>query len=90
MKEKKDPAILKAFFSLLSLSLLFFSFFSVVTRSFPSPIKGEAGRPMKKKIWIGELDIRARHEHTAERQASSQHPLTPSTRDLVSVFLDHR
>ena len=42
MKEKKDPAILEAFFS-----LLFFSFSSVVTRTFPSPIKGEAGHPMK-------------------------------------------
>ena len=79
MKEKKDPATLEAFFS-----LSFFSFSSSVTRVFPSPIKGEAGRPMKRKIWIGELDTRARHEHMAERQASSQHPFTPSTRDLGS------
>ena len=42
MKEKKDLATLEAFFS-----LSFFFFFSSVTRAFPSPIKGEAGRPMK-------------------------------------------
>ena len=42
MKKKKDPAILEAFFS-----LSFFSFSSIVIRAFPSPIKGEAGRPMK-------------------------------------------
>ena len=83
MKEKKNPATLEAFFS-----LLLFSFSSSVTHAFPSPIKGEAGHPMKGGD--GGLDIRAQHEHTAERQASSQHPLTPSTRDLVSVFLDHR
>ena len=40
MKEKKDPMILKAFFS-----LSFFSFSSTVTRAFSSPIKGKAGRP---------------------------------------------
>ena len=43
MKEK-DPAVLAAFFSL---SLSFFSFSFVVTHAFPSPIKGEAGHPMK-------------------------------------------
>ena len=42
MEEKKDPAILKVFFS-----LSFFSFFSTVTRVFPSSIKGEVWRPMK-------------------------------------------
>ena len=84
MKEKKDPATLKAFFS-----LSFFSFFSAVTRAFPSLIKGKAGRPM-----MGDLDpheteprdknTRARHEHTAEQRSSSQHPFTPFTRDLGS------
>ena len=50
MKEKKDPATLKAFFSLFALSLSslsFFSFSSTVTRAFPSLIKGEAGHPIK-------------------------------------------
>ena len=47
MKEKKDPATLEAIFS-----LSFFSFSSVITRAFPSPIKGEAGHPMK-----GDLDL---------------------------------
>ena len=42
MKEKKDLATLEAFFS-----ISFFSFSSSVTRFFPSPIKGEAGHPMK-------------------------------------------
>ena len=42
MKEKKDLAILEAFFS-----LLFFSFSSFITHAFPSPIKGEAGRPYR-------------------------------------------
>ena len=42
MKGKKDSATLEGFFS-----LSFFSFSFAVTRAFPSPIKGEAGRPMK-------------------------------------------
>ena len=79
MKEKKDPATLGAFFS-----LSFFSFFSSVTRAFPSSIKGEAGRPIKGRLDRGDLDIIARHEHMTKRQASSQHPFTPSTRDLGS------
>ena len=81
MKEKKDPTTLEAIFPL---SLSFFSSSSVVTRAFPSPIKGEAGRPMKGGSGQGDLDTRARHEHAAEWQASSQHPFTPSTRDLGS------
>ena len=67
-------ATLEAFFN-----LSFFSFSSSVTRAFSSPIKGEAGRPT-----LGDLKTRTRHKHTAERQASSQHPFTPSTRDLGS------
>ena len=43
MKEKKDPTILNAFFS-LSLVLLFSS---IVTHAFPWPIKGKAGHPIK-------------------------------------------
>ena len=74
MKEKKDLATLEAFFS-----LSFFSFSSSVTRAFPVSIKGEAGRPTP-----GDMNTRAQHEHTAERQSSSQHPFTPSTRDLGS------
>ena len=42
IKRKKDPTILEAFFF-----LLFFSFSSAVTRAFPSPIKGEAGHPIR-------------------------------------------
>ena len=42
MKEKKDPTILEAFFS-----LSFFSFSSIVTHAFPCPIKEEVGHPMK-------------------------------------------
>ena len=42
MEDKKDLAILKAFFF-----LWFFSFSSVVTHAFPWPIKGKAGGPMK-------------------------------------------
>jgi len=41
MKERKDPVILEAFFS-----LWFFSFSSVVTRAFPWPIKGKVEHPM--------------------------------------------
>ena len=52
MKEKKDPATLEAF---LSLSFIYFS--SSVTRAFPLPIKGEAGRPMKGD---GDLDMEIR------------------------------
>ena len=51
MKRKKDPAILEAFFS-----LSFFSFSFAVTRAFPSPIKGEAGRPMKGDRTMNELE----------------------------------
>jgi len=42
MKEKKDPATLEAFFSLVLLIFL------LGNRAFPSPLKGEAGRPMKR------------------------------------------
>ena len=42
MKEKKDLAILKDFFS-----LSFFSYSSTITCALPLPIKGEAGCPMK-------------------------------------------
>ena len=41
MKERKDLAILKDFFSLVLL------FSSAVTRAFPWPIKGKAGCPLK-------------------------------------------
>ena len=74
MKEKKNPVILESLFS-----LSFFYFSSSVTRVFSSPIKEEVGRPT-----LGDQNTRARHEHTAERQSSSQHPFTTSTRDLGS------
>ena len=76
MKEKKDPTTLEAFFS-----LSFFCFSSSITHAFHSPIKGEAGCPYRDR---GNQNTRARHEHTAKRQASSQHPFTPSTKDLGS------
>jgi len=41
MKDKKDPAILKDFLSLILL------FSSTVTYAFPWPIKGKARHPMK-------------------------------------------
>ena len=78
MKEKKDPATLEAFFS-LSLSLIFLLFLRCNPR-FPLAYKRESRAPHK----MGDRDTRARHEHTAERQASSQHPFTPSIRDLGS------
>ena len=59
MKEKKDPAALEAFFS-----LSFFSFSSSVTRTFPSPIKQEVGRPLK-----GDRDLDTRLEHKSMTQA---------------------
>jgi len=74
MKEKKDPTTLKTF------SLSFFYFSSSVTRAFSSPIKGEAGRPTLRES----ENTRARHEHMAERQSSSPHPFTSSTRNLRS------
>ena len=82
MKDKKDPTILKDFFSLVLL------FSSAVTRAFPWPIKGKAGRPMNGADLIKNDQSRstqeARHEHSAEQQSSSQHPFTSFTRDLGS------
>ena len=74
MKEKKDPVILEAFFSLVLLLFL------RGNPRFPFVYKRGSKAPYER----GDLDTRARHEHTAERQASSQHPFTPSTRDLGS------
>jgi len=71
-------------------SLSFFSFSSATTRAFPWPIKGKAGRPMKGPVNRSthqdpiQIRTRARHEHTAEQRLSSQHPLTPFTKDLGS------
>ena len=78
-KKNKDPAILEAFFS-----LSFFSFSFIVTRAFPSPIKGEAGHPMK-----GEIQILTRpnheiktQEHDTSTRLSSDRAL--STRSFLS------
>ena len=68
MKEKKDPATLEAFFS-----LLFFYLSSSVTRAFPSPIKGEAGRPMMGR-W-------GQKEHGMSTRLSGKRAL--STRSLL-------
>ena len=69
MREKKDPTILEAFFS-----LSFFSFSSSVTRAFPSPIKGEAGRHMKGEIGTQEHDTSIR---LSGKRAFSTHSLFP-------------
>ena len=74
MKEKKDPATLKAFFSLVLLLFL------LCNPRFPFAYKRGSRAPHER----GDMDTRARHEHMAERQASSQHPFTPSIRDLGS------
>ena len=94
MKDKKDPAVLKA-----GLSLSFLLFSSVVTHAFPWFIKGKAGRP---RMGIGSIQAspdriitnpsnleptRTQHKHTAERQPSSRHPFTLSTRDLGPIPL---
>ena len=90
MKEKKDPVILEAFFS-----LSFFSFSSVVTRAFPWPIKGKARRPMEvidpsstDRITLNrsehKINTQEHDTNTAEQRSSSQHPFTLSTKDLGS------
>ena len=68
MKEKKDPITLEAF------SLSFFSFSSSITRTFPWPIKGKAGHPMKGEILTQEHDISTR---LSGKQALSTHSLLP-------------
>ena len=74
MNEKKDPTTMEAFFSLVLLIFL------LCNPRFPFAYKRESRAPHER----GDLDTRARHEHMAERQASSQHPFTSSTRDLGS------
>ena len=65
MMDEKDPAILKDFFSFV----LLFSF--AVTRAFPWPIKGKAGRPIKRADLIKIDQLRstqgARHQHSVEQ-----------------------
>ena len=90
MKEKKDPAILKAFGS-LSRS----SFSSTVTHAFSWPIKGKVGHPIR-GIATHHINldsnssnpepIRTR-KHTARNRLSSWHPFAPLTRDLGAVPL---
>ena len=75
MKKKKDPATLEAFFSLSLVLLLFL----LCNPRFPFAYKRGSRAPHER----GDQNIGARHEHTAERQVSSQHPFTP-TRDLGS------
>ena len=72
MKEKEDLTILEAFFS-----LWFFSFSSSITRAFPSPIKGEAGRPMKGEIKTQEHDMSTRL--SGKRALSTCSLLPPET-----------
>ena len=61
MKEKKDPATLKAFFS-LSILLVFLLY----NPRFLFAYKRGSRAPMKR----GDRTTRARHEHTIERQAT--------------------
>ena len=82
MKEKKDPVILEAFFS-----LSFFSFSSTVTRNFSSPIKGKAGRPMKGAN--RNQNTSAQHEHTAERQSELSAPVHSFHQRLGILSLSH-
>ena len=77
MKEKKDPTTLEAFFS-----LWFFSFSSSITRAFPSPIKGEAGRPMKGEIETQEHDTST--WLSGKRALSTRSLLPPETWDPLS------
>ena len=62
MKEKKDPTTLEAFFSLSS-----FSFSSSITRVFPSPIKGKAGRPYQE----ADYEIKIQEHGTSIRLSSN-------------------
>ena len=84
MKEKKDTAILEAFFS-----LSFFSFSSSVTHAFPSSIKGEAGRPYQGS----RQEIKKTQEHDTSRQLSGNRALNtrslppPETWDPLSLSL---
>ena len=83
MKEKKDPAILEA-----SFSLSFFYFFSSVTRVILLPIKGEAGHPMKGDQTTNELETQE-HEmstHMSDNRAlSTRSLLPPETWDHLSL-----
>ena len=72
MKEKKDPAILKAFGS-ISRS----SFSSAITHAFPWPIKGKAGHPIKG----GELT--AWHETRSDHLTNE--PIEPQTHSQVAT-----
>ena len=76
MKEK-DPTTLKAFFSIVLLLFL------RCNPCFSFAYKRGSMAPHER----GGLNTRARHKHTAERQASSQHLFTPFTRELGSVPL---
>ena len=68
MKDEKDPTILKDFFSLVLL------FSSAVTRVFPWPIKGKAGRPMK---GIGSIQVKSEQTHrTPNTRLSSNRALS--------------
>ena len=81
MKEKMDPAILKAFFFSLSLSSPSLSrsslFSSAVIHAFPSPIKGEEGRPMK---WGPDHEIKTQEHDTSTRLSGNR---ALSTRSLL-------
>ena len=77
MKEKKDPAILEAFLSLVPLLFL------LCNPCFPFAYKRGSRAPLP-EAGPREKHTGAQHEHTAEQRSSSQHPFTPSTEDLGS------
>ena len=87
MKEKKDSTILEDFFF-----FSFFSFSSTVTRAFLSPIKKEAGHPMRG------IQIRTKSDHeistqehntstqlSSDRALSTRSLLTPETWDPLPL-----
>ena len=76
MKEKKDLATLEAF------SLSFFSFSSSVTRAFPSPIKGKAGRPYRG--W-GREERDTNIRSSGKRALSTRSLLPPETWDPLPL-----
>ena len=69
-------------------------FSPVVTRSFPWPIKGKAGRPIKRGAshentshCIKSEPLASNLKHIADQRPSSRHPFVLSTRDLGLVPL---
>ena len=63
-------------------------FSPVVTRAFPWPIKGKAGRPIKgHRTTSDQKPLTSNLEHIAEQRPSSRYPFILSTSDLGHVPL---